>query len=129
MNFKTEKIKESASLKGLRPFLFPSGKESLPEAWKKIFKAPSPSRRRRGAGAKPVGKTGEPARRVRPTQTVVPPSFGNCQIPFVFSLPHDLFEILTSYASSSQRILVGRTSDEGGRGGLSKIHERRGEFV
>ena len=87
---------------------------------KEIFylEAESPKLRRRRAVAKPVGKTGEQARRVRPTQTVVyrHPAFGIQTVYFLFQGMQ--LENQTSLISLPAEASVGRTSAEVGDSAL-----------
>ena len=83
---------------------------------KEIFsrQAESPKLRRRRAVAKPIGKMGEQARRVRPTQTVVyrHPAVGKQTVYFHFKRMQ--LKNQTSLFSLSAETSVGRTSAEGG---------------
>ena len=91
-----------------QPALIASGKEIF------SLEAESPKLRRRRAVAKPIGKMGEQARRVRTTQTVVyhDPAVGKQTVYFLFQKMQ--LENQTSLFSLSAETSVGRTSAEGG---------------
>ena len=92
------------------PRFAPSG---LGEFHRICSRAESPSLRRRWAVAKPIGKIGEQARRVRPTQTVFYLQSTSVKQPPCFLHPREYLKYVPS-VFSSPRMSVGRTSDEGG---------------